>query len=168
MTEKEVVIRNDIHIFHYSINASGMKVIEFGAIFLLVIAVIVYPFTHFDPPAWKIVPLILSPIAIVLFGMAQHWRRFAKKAFLAYDDEFLFVGNNPGAVDCIPWAKLNVKNSGLADPNAGANILMNIEGNKIRLRLFTPLVCIPDFQTVLYTILTHINENEKANKSKEA
>ncbi len=165
MTEKEVYSRNDIHIFHYSINAAGMKVIEFGAIFLLVIAVLIYPFTHFDPPAWKIVPLVLAPIAIVLFAVAQHWRRFAKRAFIAYDDEFLFVGNNPNAVDAIPWSKLNIKNSGLADPNAGANILMQFEDSKVRLRLFTPLVCIPDFQTVLYTILTHINENEKANKS---
>ena len=164
MTEKEVYSRNDIHIFHYQLNLSGIKVMEFGAIFLLVIAVVIYPFTHFDPPAWKIAPLILTPIAIFLFAVTQHWRRFAKKAFVAYDEECLFVGNDPKAVDCIPWSKIDVKNSGLADPNAGANILMKIEGSDIRLRLFTNFVCIPEFQTVLYTILTHINDNEKAKK----
>ena len=159
ITQKDVVGRDDIHIFSYVLNSSGVKALEFGALFLLLIAVLVYPATHFESIAWMIVTVVLSLVAMIALSVAQYWRTFAKKALLAYDDEFLFVGNDPNRIVCIPWNILNIQNSGLAEPGKGANIVMNLEGEKVTVRLYTNVVCIPQFETILQTILTHIKEN---------
>ena len=103
--------------------------------------------------------IVLSITAMIALSVAQYWRSFAKKALLAYDDEFLFVGNDPNRIVCIPWEKLTLQNSGLAEPGKGANIRMNIDGENVPVRLYTPVVCIPQFETVLHTILTHIKTN---------
>ena len=142
----------------------GLKMMEFGALFLLAVGVAVYPFTHFDPPAWMAVPIVMAVLAIALFANAWRWRRYANQAYVAYDDEFLIVANEPEAAVCIPWGVLTIENSGLSAPNAGADILMHIDGEEVRLRLFTHVVCIPQFQTVLYTILDHIKKNGNPQK----
>ena len=137
----------------------GLKMMEFGALFLLAIGVAIYPFTHFDPPAWMAVPIVMAILAILLFANAWKWRSYAKKAYVAYDDECLIVANDPEAAVCIPWNVLTVQNSGLSAPGSGADIEMHIDGEAVRLRLFTNVVCIPQYQTVLYVILDHIKKN---------
>ena len=159
MTQKEVMARDDIHSYSYVLNTTGVKTLEFGALFLICMAVAVYPATHFDPVYWMIAPVILSMAGIVALAVAQFWRGFAKKAILAYDDEFLFVGEDTNKVACIPWKMLDIHNSGLADPKQGASMVMKLDGERIPVRLYTNFVCIPQFENILYTILSHIKEN---------
>lgn len=166
MSQKEIMARDDIHIFSYILNITGVRTLEFGALFLFCMAVLVYPTTHFDPPVWMAVPVVLSVLGIAALSYAQYWRIFAKKAILAYDDEFLFVGSNPNCVACVPWEKLDIENSGLADPRSGANTLIQLDGEKVSLKLYTNFVCIPQFENVLFTILTHIKENTAPEKKK--
>lgn len=161
MTEREVFAREDIHIFQYTTNIGGLKIMEFGALFLLVIAVLIYPFTHFDPPIWMIAPVILTAASFILFGISFKWRKFARKAYVAYDDEYLFIGNEPEKTACIPWESLDVHNTGLDQPKAGADLIIKLEGEEVELRLFTNVVCIPQFETILRTILQHIQNNQK-------
>lgn len=161
ITHQDVISRDNIHIYEYAININGIRSLEFCAIFLFAIAALIYPFTDFDPWYWAIVPIVLGIAGIFVLIITQYWRIFAKKAFLAYDDEFLFVSNDRNKAYAIPWNVLDVKNSGLADPKSGANLKMSIDGETVRVRLFTPFVCIPKFDVCLATILTHIQENEK-------
>ncbi len=165
MTQKEVFARDDIHVFEYAVNDLGIRIMEFGSLFLLVLAAMIYPLTHFEPQFWMIAPIVLLVAAVGLYIAARYWRSYAKKAVLAYDDEFLFVGNDPKAVACIPWEIVDVHNTGLAKPKSGADLKMCFDGEKVRLRLFTTVVCIPQFETVLYTILNHVNENQKKGKA---
>ena len=158
-TQKEVFERDDIHIHQYTLNPSGVRMMEFGALFVFAIAVIIYPMTHFDPWYWMIPPIILSVFGIVLLIAAQYWRSFVKNAFIAYDDEYLFVTDDRNQARVIPWNKLDLQNTGLAAPGKGADLVFNIDGEKFPVRLFTPIVCIPQFQAVLSAILTHIKEN---------
>lgn len=164
LTRKEVYTRDNIHIYEYVLSP-GVRMLEFGAFFLFVIAVSVYPFTHFDPKIWMIAPIILSIGGIAALSVAQYWRSFAKKAYIAYDDAFLIVGYRPEKALCIPWEKLNVQSAGLSDEKAGMDLRMQIDEEIVHLRLFTNFVCIPDFQNVLCTILTHVRENEQKAKS---
>lgn len=163
-TQEEILSEEDVQVFHYSTNTLGLKVMEFGALFLLVMACLIYPFTHFDPKAWMIAPIILAVASIVIFGKAQKWRRFARTAIIAYDDEYLYIGHNPKETACIPWNVLDVHNTGLDKKGAGADLTMNIEGESVRLILFTNVVCIPEFESVLRTILEHIKENQDSRK----
>lgn len=165
MSLKEILARDNVHTFQYSMNMAGVKSLEFCALFLLVVGVSVYPFTHFDPPAWMIMPIVVGIGAIAVFLVAQFWRSFAKSAFVAYDDEFLFVGDRHENAVCIPWNVVDVHNTGLAEPGKGADLKMNFDGEKVRLILFSPIVCIPQFETVLHTILEHIKDNQPAKKS---
>lgn len=166
LTHQEVIQRDDIHIFTYSLNSMGLKILDFGALFLLLIAAAVYPFTNFDPVYWMIAPVIFGIGGIAALVTAHYWRSYARKAFLAYDDEYLFVGYNANKVSCVPWTALDIHNSGLAAPGKGANFVIQLEGEKIPVRLFHPLVCIPQFETVLRTILKHIKINEEQNKAR--
>lgn len=160
LTQKEVFARDDIHIFQYSTNMNGLKMMDFGALFLLAVGAAIYPLTHFDPAIWMAVPVVMAVFGFTLFGISWHWRRYAKTAYVAYDDEYLIVANDPESAVCIPWSELTLENSGLADPNAGADIRIHVQDETVQLRLFTNLVCIPQFQTVLYTILDHIKQNQ--------
>lgn len=160
LSQKEIFARDNVHIYSYSLNQKGIRLMEMGSLFLFVIAASIYPFTHFEPRAWMIAPVILTIAGFILLVVAQKWRRFAQQAFLAYDDTFLFIGNNPNAAICIPWEKLTVKSSGLANENSGANLKMIIDDEPVNVRLFTNAVCIPEFEAVLYTILTHVKTNE--------
>lgn len=167
LTQEEVVQRDNIHIFTYTLNVTALKMLDFGALFLLMMAACVYPFTHFDPVGWMIAPVILGVGAVISLIVAQYWRKYAQKAFLAYDDEYFFVGSGADKVSCVPWDKLDIHNSGLAAPGKGANFVINIDGDKVPVRLFSTVVCIPQFETVLRTILKHIQANEKeADKDK--
>ncbi|MBQ1924632.1 MAG: hypothetical protein II180_00770 [Proteobacteria bacterium] len=164
MTEKEILSRDNMHMFQYSLNVAGIKTMDFGVVFLLCLAVLIYPFTHFDPPAWMAAPIVLALIAITVLIYSQKWRRFAKKAFVAYDNEYLFVCNGESQAHAISWDALDLDNTGLKDPKAGANLMLSLEGKKIPLRLYTGIVCIREFETVLYTMLEHIQKNEKDKK----
>ena len=115
--------------------------------------------THFDPWYWMIPPIILSVLGIVLIIAAQYWRSFVKNAFIAYDNDYLFVTDDRNKARMIPWKILDLHNTGLAAPGKGADLVFNIDGEKFPVRLFTPIVCIPQFQAVLSAILTHIKEN---------
>ena len=159
-SQEEILAKGNVQVFHYSTNTLGLKVMEFGALFLLVMACIVYPFTHFDPKAWMIAPIVLAAASLFIFGKAQKWRRFARTAIVAYDDEFLYIGDNPKKTACIPWNVLDVHNTGLDKEGAGADLMMYIDGEPVRLILFTNVVCIPEFETVLRTMLEHIKENQ--------
>ena len=88
ITQKEVFARDDVHIFNYALNTAGIKALEFGALFIIAIGVAIYPATHFDPPAWMIVPIVLSIAGILALAVGQYWRGFVKKALIAYDDEY--------------------------------------------------------------------------------
>ncbi|MBR4986101.1 MAG: hypothetical protein IKY83_10220 [Proteobacteria bacterium] len=164
MTEKEIVSRDNLHLYQYSINVAGIKAMDFGVVFLLCLALIVYPMTKFDPPIWLAVPIVLACIALTVLFFAQKWRRFTQKAFVAFDDEYLFICNGEPKAAAIPWDVLTLENTGLKDPKAGANLMLAIDGQKIPLRLFTGIVCIREFETVLYAILEHIQKNAKASK----
>ena len=161
MTEKEILARDNMHMFQYSLNIAGIKTMDFGVVFLLCIAVVIYPFTHFDPPIWMAAPVVLAAGAFIVLFFSQKWRRFAKKAFVAYDEEYLFVCNGESDAAAISWDALTLDNTGLKDPKAGSNLLLTIENNKIPLRLYTSIVCIHEFETILYTVLEHIQKNEK-------
>lgn len=163
-SQEEIMAKGDVQVFHYSTNTLGLKVMEFGALFLLVMACIVYPFTHFEPKVWMIAPIVFAAASIYIFGKAQKWRRFARTAIVAYDNEYLYIGANPKETSCIPWNVLDVHNTGLDKEGAGADLMMHIEGKSIRLILFTNVVCIPEFETVLRTMLEHIKENQDKNK----
>lgn len=165
LTQPEVVQRDDIHIFTYCVNTTALKMLDFGALFMMLMAAAVYPFTHFDPMAWMIAPIVLTIAAIISLVTAQYWRNYAKKAFLAYDDEYFFVGYHTDKVNCIPWNKLNIQNSGLAAPGKGANFVITIDDTKVPVVLFSTLVGIPQFETVLRTILTHIQANAEKSSS---
>ena len=165
LPKEEVFARDDIHIFTYVPNMAGIRAIEFGALFVFVIAVLVYPMTHFEPRAWMIMPMILVPIGIALLVFAQYWRRFVRDAFLTYDDKNFYVGSDPRRTVVVPWHIMTLKSTGLSDPKAGANLRMTCGQESVRVRLFTNVVCIPQFDALLYTILVHVKENESSAKT---
>lgn len=166
-SHQDVVARDNIRIFEYALNSAGIKTLEFGAFFLFAVAALVYPLTHFDPWGWMIVPAVLGIAGIGLVIAAQYWRIFAKNAFIAFDDDYFFVSNDKNRAAAIPWTEIGIESAGLKDPKAGANFKMHIGNQTVRVRLFTPFVCIPRFDSVLAVILTHIKENEDNRKAAE-
>ena len=119
---------------------------------------------QFDPWGWIIVSVVFAMAGIAILIIAQYWRLFAKRAILAYDNANLYVGNDRNHIRSIPWASLDVESAGLKDPKSGADLKMTIDGESVRVRLFTAFVCIPHFDEVLAVILTHIQENAKAQR----
>ena len=162
-TQKEVFERDDIHIFQYTLNPTGVRMMEFGSLFLFTIAVLIYPMTHFEPRFWMIPPIILAALGIYLLIVAQYWRAFAKSGFIAYDKDYLFISDDKNKARMIPWNILDLQNTGLAAPGKGADLKFNIDGEKFPVRLFSPVVCIPQFKEVLSAILPHIKDNTKSS-----
>ena len=83
------------------------------------------------------------------------------------DDVHLFVGSDKRRIRAIPWSSLDIESAGLKDPKSGADLKMTLGNTSVRVRLFTPFVCIPHFDNVLAVILTHIQENAKAAQKGE-
>lgn len=167
LTYQDVTSRDNIQVFDYVLNTSGIKSLEFGAFFLFVIAASIYPATMFEPWAWLVVSIVLGIAGIAILAFAQYWRIFAKRAVLAYDDVHLFVGSDKRRIRAIPWSSLDIESAGLKDPKSGADLKMTLGNTSVRVRLFTPFVCIPHFDNVLAVILTHIQENAKAAQKGE-
>ena len=77
------------------------------------------------------------------------------------------VCNHAKKAVCVPWSKIDLKSSGFADPKAGANLNMNIDGRKIRVLLYSGFACIPNFDNVMHALLTHIKENEEVREGQK-
>ncbi len=161
LTFRDIAKRENVKTCDYVLNTNGIRSLEFGAFFLFVIAAGIYPATQFDPWGWIIVSVVFAMAGIAILIIAQYWRLFAKRAILAYDNANLYVGNDRNHIRSIPWASLDVESAGLKDPKSGADLKMTIDGESVRVRLFTAFVCIPHFDEVLAVILTHIQENAK-------
>ncbi|MFA5625623.1 MAG: hypothetical protein WC966_11310 [Bradymonadales bacterium] len=156
----ELTKQDNIEKFDYTPNLNGMRFLEFLALFFCMIAALVYPVTYFDPRPWMIAPIVLGGAAIALFSVVQYWRRYAKKSYVAYDDDYLYVVNM-GRATRIAWERLNLENSGIAKTKERAGVFtLQIDDKKLILRLFSSFVWLAKFQDVLGTMLTHIQKNE--------
>lgn len=163
----QIKTRSDLERFNYTPNYNGMRFLEFLALFLCLIAALVYPVTYFEPKAWMIAPIILGLVAIGLFSLVQYWRRYARVSFIAYDKEYLYLVNM-GRAKRVRWALLTLQNSGIASNNERAGVFcIQIDGQKVILRLFSSFVWLAQFQEVLGTVLTHIQANSKQIHSHE-
>lgn len=166
--KKSVLLRDQLTVYDYSLNIKAIKMFELGAFFLLAIAALVYPITGFDPPLWAVAPIVLGILATAVFSFTQYWRAFAKKAFVAYDKDELFITTGGNRAMCIAWKDLDIDNSGLSNPESGGILLMKLGTKTIKLRLFSAFVCIPRFEEVLKVMLQNIKKNHEAKEAKQA
>ena len=165
-TQKDVLETDGIAVFQYSLNRRAINMFEVGAFFLLIIAALIYPVTHFEPRQWMAAPIVLAVLAVAAFFTAQKWRHFVQNEFVAWDADNFYVTQGRKGVAVIPWKVLTLDNTGLKDPNAGAilNILIGPNEPLVQLRLASGFIIIEKFQNVLATILTHIKENIEREK----
>ena len=164
VSSKDIRSNKEIAAFHYILNLRAVKMFEFGAIFLVLVAALIYPTTHFEPRLWMIAPVALAIAAVAAFFTAQKWRRFSVTEFLGWDEKFFYVSQGAKTAK-IPWNMLTLENTGLKDPNSGSVLNIQIDDDSpVQLRLVTGFVMIDQFQLVLKTILTHIKENQERDK----
>ena len=172
-SRKEVFETDGVAIFSYSLNQRAVKMFEFGAFFLLIVAMLIAFITHFEPRQWMAAALALSLAATAAFCTAKYWRTFATTEFVGWDQDNFYVTQGRKGVAVIPWNVLDLNNTGLKDPTAGSvlNIHISPDDPIIKLRLVAGFIIVQKFQTVLATILTHIKQNMERNgtlKPKEA
>ena len=164
-SRKEVYETDGVTIFSYSLNQRAVKMFEFGAFFLLIVATLIAPLTNFEPRQWMAVALALALAATAAFCTARYWRMFATTEFIGWDEDNFYVTQGRKGVAVIPWNVLDLNNTGLKDPTSGSvlNIHLSPEEPIIKLRLVAGFIIVQKFQTVLATILTHIKQNMEKN-----
>lgn len=163
-SRKEVYETNDVIVFSYSLNERAIRMFEFGAFFLLIIASFIYPVTHFEPRQWMAGALALAIAATAAFCTARYWRMFVTTEFIGWDKDNFYVTQGRKGVAVIPWNVLDLNNTGLKDPTSGSvlNIHVSPQEPIVKLRLVSGFIIVDKFQNVLATILTHIKLNFEA------
>ncbi|MCL2325696.1 MAG: hypothetical protein FWC40_04265 [Proteobacteria bacterium] len=160
---KTVLERKDLSVFRYDLNVRAIRLFEVGALFLLGLGALVYPLTHFEPRQWLVAPVVLGVLGIAVFCVSLYWRAFAKHAFVAFDREHLYVAVNARRVNAMAWRDFDLDNSGLKAPDAEGILTLTFGRQRIKLYLVCGFVHIPQFQTILGTLLSHIRDNLKSN-----
>ncbi len=169
ITRKELFETDGITVFTYNLNLHAIKMFEFGALCLLVVAAFIYPLTHFEPRQWMAAPIALSIASIAVYVTAQRWRYFVRNEYIGWDEKNLYVTQGSKGCAVIPWDVLTLENSGLKDPNSGSVINIHLPNEPIvQLRLVTGFVIISNFQNVLAAILMHIKQNIDNNTDAKA
>jgi len=160
---KTVLERKDLSVFRYDLNVRAVKLFEVGSLFLLGLAALVYPLTHFEPRQWIVAPVVLGALGMAMFCVSQYWRAFAKHAFVAFDRDHLYVATHSRRAHAMAWRDFDLDNSGLKAPDAEGILTMRFGSQRIKLYLVGGFVHIPQFQTILGTLLSHIRDNLKSN-----
>lgn len=161
ISRKEVFETDGVAIFYYALNQRAIKMFEFGAFFLLIVATLIYPVTQFEPRPWMAATLGLAVAATAAFATARYWRMFVSTEFIAWDKDHFYVTQGHKGVAVIPWNVLNLDNTGLKDPTSGSVLNVHVSPHDpiVKLRLVAGFIIIDKFQNVLATILTHIKQN---------
>ena len=160
ISRKELLETDGVTVFTYNLNKRAIKMFEFGAVCLLIIAALIYPMTHFDPPQWKVAPVALGIASTVAYFTAQKWRAYVKKEYVGWDATNLYITQGSKGVAVVPGKKLTLDNSGLKDQFTGSVIYIHLENEPVvPLRLVAGFVILSKFRDVLATILTHIKQN---------
>ena len=175
ITQKDLDGNEDLKIHRYLHNVNVSKVLIMLIVFLAFIAALVYPFSHFEPRQWMLLPIALALICIYIYYIVYKWRNFAARAYVAYDKEYLYIANKPNRICKIKWDEMTSQNMGFHNEEDAGILHIQIDGQKTDCYLVSSFVMLNELQDLMAEMLTHIKENkarfkddsEKPNQASE-